>query len=141
MILDIDEDAICGNIRIQSYFRMALRELERVLQQITDCRGEHLGIRVDQNIFIDRRHLNFSCAAHRETRRLRLIQISARRMGCRRGGRFAVTRTSASERSMRWRIATRLRSSTAPVAPEIPTLPALMALMARLAVWRWSRSS
>ncbi len=69
MILDIDKDPICGNIRIQPHFRVAPRELERVLQQIAYCRGEHLGIRVDQDIFVDRRHREFAFVRPRIKRR------------------------------------------------------------------------
>jgi hypothetical protein len=53
-----------------------------------------------------------------------------------RAGKPAVTRTSASERSIRFRIPMRLRSSTAPVAPDIPTFPALIALTAYVAICR-----
>jgi hypothetical protein len=44
LVLDLEEDAVCGSARRQGDLAMGASELERVLEKIGDCRGEDLPI-------------------------------------------------------------------------------------------------
>src|SRR6185312_12162102 len=56
MILDIDQDAICNCIGVYGNLSPMVRELERVLQQVSQGRKKHVGVDVHRKAGVDIGH-------------------------------------------------------------------------------------
>ena len=56
MILDFDQNTIRDGIGGQGDLRPRPREFEGVLQQVADCRGQHVTVDIDRKTFLDVRY-------------------------------------------------------------------------------------
>jgi hypothetical protein len=53
-VSDIDQQSASGPVGVQYHLHTALGELECILQQVAECRGQHFRIRIHNPIVIDR---------------------------------------------------------------------------------------
>lgn len=56
MVLDGNDYAVIPAAGMQAHFSMRFCKLERILQKIADCGGEHFFIHVHRDVFVDRQH-------------------------------------------------------------------------------------